>query len=376
MESITNKTKNIINKVRKRVILKILLNSGYPYATAIIALRELEDDISMVKDISLLKKIILYRKGYFSERLKCYKINEENSLNNYMPELKYYKLHPINGIYSKWIDDKLTIRYIFNSYSRYLPKYYFQILNKRIIRLIDCPKMYTSDISGIMNLLRDKGILAVKLLMGSWGDGFYKFTYSDNLYTINDEEITEQELVKKIASLENYLITEYVVLCEEIRRIFPSGSTPVRVMVINDENGHRIIVGFIRFGTNSTGITTSTGGIFCGIDIDDGTIFNPCQYDEDLNVVDTPIHPDTGVEIKGKIKYWDNMKELLMQISADFPQLCYMGYDIIFTDDSFKIIEINSLPGLEHTQCFYPALKNDDDRKFYSKFFNAQNMKL
>lgn len=370
--------KSIFSRIKKKAVLKFLLKKGYPYCTGIVAINELEQDMSEVKDISLLKKIVLYRKGYFSERIRCYKINEENRLDKYMPEIKYYKIHPVNGIFSKWIDDKLTIRYIFNQYSQFFPQYYYQIFPGKVTKLIDCPQEYAPDIHGVIKLLEDKGMLAAKLFSGSRADGFCKFVYSEGIYFVNDKEISAQDLIKKIDGLDDYLITEYLMPYEGFNKIFPTISTSIRVIVINDENRPRIVASCIIFRIKKNVFSEKTyqNAIYCGVDINDGTMFGPCRYDTDKNIVYMPVHSDTGEEIKGRIKNWDVMKETLIRLSLDFPQLCYMGFDIIFTEDSFKIIEINSLPGLWHTQCFYPMLKDERNREFFKKHFEARNMKL
>ena len=65
----------------------------------------------------------------------------KESQKNYLKSAHYYAMHPINGVYSKWIDDKLTLKYLCGSDSgldRYMPRYYFQIdQNGKILCLPD-----------------------------------------------------------------------------------------------------------------------------------------------------------------------------------------------------------------------------------------------
>jgi len=368
----------ILRKIIRRIVLSILLRRGYPYQTAAVAVKEIEEDIDKVKDVPFLKKIALYRKGYYSERLKCYRISKDNSLDNYIPEIRYYKLHPINGFYSKWIDDKLTMRYMFDSYRDYLPEYYYQIDSGRITRLVDCQSSYTADIPGIMNLLRDKKMLAVKLKSGTRRQGFNKFSYDDGVYRVNDKVVAEQELIEIMTGMDDYLVTEFLVPYAEYNKIYPRISNPVRVMVINEAKRMRIIAAFIRFYMDDPDDPEeiSPEGVYCGVDINEGRLFEPRMYDRDMNMVDIAIHPDTGVVIEGKLKNWDLMKEVLTHFCNDFPQLRYMGLDIIFTEESFKILEINSIPGLHHIQCYYPMLRDDINREFFERLFKEKGMKL
>ena len=59
------------------------------------------------KSTTIRQKIWAWRNGFFSDKIQKYNLNEANKLN-YLQDFKYYKLHPLNGAYSKWIDDKLT----------------------------------------------------------------------------------------------------------------------------------------------------------------------------------------------------------------------------------------------------------------------------
>ena len=54
---------------------------------------------------------------------------DNNDYSQYISSAQYYGMHPINGMYSKWIDDKLTLKYLCRNSSQniYLPEYYFMI---------------------------------------------------------------------------------------------------------------------------------------------------------------------------------------------------------------------------------------------------------
>ena len=362
---------NFIKKIVRRIVLKILFIKGYSGIGAQVSLEQIEEDLYKNKEISLLKKIRFYKKGFLFGFLNYYKIDNEEYFLKYLPILKYYKLHPINGLYSNWIDDKLTMRYMLNPFHDNLPKYYFQVMNGRIIKLLDCPEMYSADIAGFIDLLKDKGEIAAKLLFGSRQIGFTKFAYFEDSFFINDKEASEEELKKAISSMENYLMTEYIIPYKDIHKIFPTCSTPIRFMIINDEEGFRIVGSLIRFETNRTAFNDDrSGGIFCGVDIEDGTIFNPIRFDANMNIIPALVHPDTGEEIKGRVKNWSSIIDLLTKIGGYLPQLCLLGYDIIVTEDSFKIIEINSLQGLGLMEVFHQIMTNDSNRRFFNKRIN------
>jgi len=44
----------------------------------------------------------------------------------------------------------------------------------------------------------------------------------------------------------------------------------------------------------------------------------------------------------------------------------YMGWDVVITEAGFKVLEINSLPGISLVQFFKPLLDEERIRKFYT----------
>lgn len=126
--------------------------------------------------------------GFTVDNWRMLKINKNNYLE-YLSDAQYCGLHPLNGHFSMWIDDKLTLKYLFagSALKNYILKYYFHIDSYgNILPLIDsginCGKANASD---IIFLLKRNGLLAVKLLAGSIGEGFYKIEYKVNCYYIN-----------------------------------------------------------------------------------------------------------------------------------------------------------------------------------------------
>ncbi len=204
----------MIKKSIRKLLAKILQLRGYSPYFADLAVKLRFDDLTKNKDTTLKQKIWAHKRGFLSNKVVMYGLTDEN-YRDYLPDFDYYRLHPINGAFSKWIDDKLTLKYILQPYSEYLPEYYFQIKGNEILRLTDCPAGIEGSIPGIINLLKEKQFLAAKLISGSYGEGFFKLAYLDNRFYQNNKLSSENEielllkewLQKKFGG---YLITEYV----------------------------------------------------------------------------------------------------------------------------------------------------------------------
>lgn len=100
--------------------------------------------------------------------------------DNYLKTTEYYAMHPLNGQYSHWIDDKLTLKYlcIGTSLDKYMPKYYFQIDSLgNVLGLSDYQEKGKLSIDVLITFLENIGELAFKRATGSLGEGFYKGVY-------------------------------------------------------------------------------------------------------------------------------------------------------------------------------------------------------
>ena len=239
-------------------ILKLLLSFvGFKGYSSTLMLKALKKDI-INKDIPFRSKIWAWRRGFLGTRVFTYGINESN-YKNHMPDFDYFKLHPINGKYSKWIDDKLTMKYILAPFNEFLPKYYFQIDDGMILKLMDLPEGINANIEGIIQLLLTDGNLAVKRLGGSLGEGFYRLTYNNGDFYINTNKACIQQVVELLSNLRGYLVTEYIIAHKDIRKVYDVTPNTLRVLVIKDRGKKaQITGGFMRFGTKESGLLEIT----------------------------------------------------------------------------------------------------------------------
>lgn len=146
------------------------------------------------------------------ESWKLFGLTRE-TCKGYLSDAQYCGMHPLNGRFSAWIDDKLTLKYLCTGtmLDPYMPQYYFQIDESgRILPLMDYPtERSVANVEEILALLRAKTELAVKLIVGTIGQGFYKAEYKDGTYFLNGTPYSTSEMCAKLSSLRNYVFTEY-----------------------------------------------------------------------------------------------------------------------------------------------------------------------
>jgi len=351
-----------------------MLNKGYSPVFAYSTFEKCFNDIFHNKNFTLKEKLWAHRRGFVTKQYALLGLTDEN-YKDY-----FYKLHPINGAFSHWIDDKLTIRYILEPFSEFLPCNYYHFLGGEILKSPDCPKGYEQNIEDVITLLKVKHLLAVKLLIGSSGQGFIKLSHENDRFAINDEHVQEKvirELMKGLLELghNSYLISEFIKPCIELTRIWAKTSNAVRVLVIRNKFQKPMIAeSFIRFGTIKSGNVdnANAGGVACLLNIDDGTFSGGIIGKDYYQLIDS--HPDTHQPLRGRIPNWSFIKDKIIEISASVPQLICLGFDIIVTNHEFKIIEINSFP--DSYQLNMPFLKNEVTIDFYQTLIDRKRIEM
>ena len=356
----------------RRFYIRRLIKKGYSGYFAPIVFDQRVDDLFRNKETTWKQKIWAQKRGFLSDKLSYYGLTEEN-YNDYLSDFDYWRLYPLNERFSHWIDDKLTMKLILHPFSEHIPEYYYLMYDTKIVKLSDLPKGFEQSINGVINLIKDKKALAMKLVYGSKGIGFYKIEFKNGDYLINNEITDENSLNMLIESWKKhsvgYLITEYLFPHSDLKKIWPKTSNTLRLNVIRHNNQQPQIIGsLIRFGTETTGTVdnVASGGIFSIVDLNNGH-FNQGKIVVGRNLKDSPKHPNSGQPIEGYIPFWKDIKSKIIEICDYLSGLCYLGIDVIITQDTFKIIEINSHPFIKNIQSNTPIYKNQFAAAFFKE---------
>lgn len=341
--AITRPFKWKVLKVLKRRYFK----KGFREYMLAVWLNTVKDDFFNTKGVPLYKKIWAWKRGFPSYRIEQYGLNNRN-WKSILSDYDYAWLNRINNTYQKWINDKTTMRYVLQPVKKYLPEYYF-FVGKRdddayFKMLQDCPDDIEENFNGILNLLKREGRLVFKPNAGTHGDGFYKLEYIHGQYFVNGEIVNDKEVQSVICEQRStYVITEYIEMHSDLKKIYPQSVNTIRVMVLNQscENPH-IVQTYMRVGSSKTGLTDNIayGGLAVYVDKNDGFYYGAALL-MDHKYISTSVHPDTGVKLEGYLPNWEIVKEGVLQVSHMMPQLEYLGFDIAITEMGFKILEIN-----------------------------------
>lgn len=360
-----------------RILKKHSFRKGFRDYMFALWIKLVIDDFLNTKDVPFRKKIWAWRRGFPSYRIQQYGLNEYNC-SDILSDYNYAWLNRINNTYQKWINDKTTMRYILNPVKEYLPEYYFFVgkRNDRLFikKLQDCPNQMSSNVDSIIELLKRKKKLVFKPNAGTHGDGFYKLEYRNNSIIANDEVISEKNFYDLISKQKStYVITEYIEMHTQLKKIYPESVNTIRVMVLNEHcDLPHIVQTYMRVGTSKTGLTDNIayGGLAVYVDMESG-YYDKAALLIDHKYVPTDVHPDTNIKLEGYLPNWNLVKKGVIEVATLMPQLEYLGFDIAIVENGFKILEINIHQDIHKAHEF-----TEEINSFFRKKINQKNERV
>ena len=337
-------------------------------------------EIPNTLDIPINIKLKMWRKG-FKARNYYYMDIKNKGTKYYVSELFNYTTHPKNGIYSGLINNKLYLPYCLKNYPEHVPDYLYLIDKDHVYRLFGDHKVYKKNKDDFCNMFLGKDKKQVGKILGkSGGEGILFFEkVSNNDIKINNNQMNMEKGFNIFKNTNQMIFMRFIEPHSYSKRLNPNTVNGIRITTGWDVDKHEP---FILYGIHKVGRPNmygadngALGGICSAIDIENGIIGKTgIRHSKRVEFVDN--HPDTGVQIKGvRIPHYDQIKRTILQISRDLNFLKYIGWDIVVTDDSFVILEMNSNPELWASQMYKQILKDERIKKFYEQFVTKKTEK-
>ena len=362
------------------VLLEKMREAGMDYRWSRMFVKKLSDD-EKAFPVSGEEAAFALKHGFYPGRVTLYGLTEEN-VHDSLPDYNYFMLHPLNNHFLKWLD-KTTLKYVLNSggCESTMPEYYAYVENDgSFTYLMDAPKHIAKDRDYLMNLLKYKGILAMKPNSGtSGGLGFIKLELRGEELWGNNKPIDMARFEEIRDSMRNYIITEYAHQHHDLAAIWPDSECTLRVIMVKDPKKDLYTpatwscsVSYARFGTSVNGGASnlSSGGVGVGFDFETG-LYNDFAIRYKRYCPDgewrLDRHPDTNFVFAGAgLPNWAYVRDKIRDICAHVSSLDYLGLDIIITEDGMKLCEINSHPAMDYEQIMCgPTMKKPKIKAFF-----------
>ena len=327
--------------------------------------------------------------GFFAETVACLDITESNA-SDYLTDYDYFRVWPLNSWQRVWINDKLTLKYMLSGtgYDCYLPKYYFYASANGLVPLVDSglaeqgapvPHQAYAGLTAVqpaadayrdefLALLREVGEFACKPANAELAVGFHKLSYSDGSYLIVNRPATADDVWGYVQTHTNDVFTEFFHPGGSLSGISPVIHT-LRVLLVNETGvTPRLTASYLRLATDVAGDDSKANYRSPGepdirsynmdFDLTSGAYGNgKLVYGN--KTIDAPAHPDTGVEGKGVMESWPQLRQALYDVSLRLGPVEYMGFDVCDTTNGPKIMEINSHSGSKYLQLYKPFMADE-----------------
>ncbi|MCI5594673.1 MAG: hypothetical protein MR358_08735, partial [Clostridiales bacterium] len=106
-------------RILKKIIINILAffptARGFTGRQAKLWVRKLYRDFTDRNGYSMGQKLWAYRHGFMPQQVDVFGITRDN-YKDFISEREYIYLRPLNGKYSKWVNDRVTVRNIFKPF--------------------------------------------------------------------------------------------------------------------------------------------------------------------------------------------------------------------------------------------------------------------
>ena len=230
-----------------------------------------------------------------------------------------------------------------------------------------------TDIEKVWNSVQHHPALAIKPSKGLGGGGIFVIKKSsDGVWKKGAQIQSEREIFYQMAHIlqgsyspgeEDRVLIEYCIESHPFTlAIYPEGVADFRIILHKDIP----LMGMLRVPTQRSGgkANLHQGGMGIGIDMETGCLtegYSEGRYWKK--------HPDSKLLLVGHpIPYWKEMVALAVNCSKGFPQLNYLGIDIVLDQQRGPLImEINVRPGLAiqlvNQQGLKPLLRSTSQKR-------------
>ena len=285
---------------------------------------------------------------------------------DYLPETNfYYDIQPrINKRYFL-LDDKIIFEEYLKGKNIAFPKTVLKTKNNVLFNN-ESQVINGDQALDIVNKSTSNTIFFKPSSFGSGGYGIYSATRKEGVFIDDQGKEIDARYLEELKKNE-WIVQEKVENSKSIAEIYNFCTNSFRVLTFFIPGvGAKVLYCILKFGNNKA-ITDNahTGGVYVRVDTETGELFDTA-YDE--NLYQYKEHPYTKKPFKGERV--DDIKKVVKMaedLGNMFPDLTFVGWDIVLSPVGPVVLEGNSSPGLTIIQRTYTGMKEFYD--LYLKHF-------
>lgn len=316
-------------------------------------------------------RLEMWRRGFISEAWVLYDL-EHNDPDLYISDYaRFTRSRLVNGRYAAILDNKLLFDQIVGELGPVLPKLLGILENGRMLN-ISTNEPIGPAADRVLEELHRSGSLILKPLTGGGAHGIMALRYDGDSYTHNGEPIREDDIRRIVDGCSNYMACEFIEQHPTLATIYPHSINSLRLLAMQDEHCEAFIAAaVVRIGTDATAPRENWlhGGLSAKIDIETGLLGKAVHYPSGGSQLTWhAAHPDSGEMIEGvSLPNWEQVKTGVLEIFRALPVLKYVGWDVVVTEDGFRILEGNNYSDVALLQVHGPLMADERVRAFYRR---------
>lgn len=298
--------------------------------------------------LSLRHLIRAWSHGMKQSTYRAHGLEISTNIEGYISDTSSLKLLYLNGRFHELLGNKLTFLLLMKYHNAPIPEMH-GIIQSGLYHPSETEKIISpSDM--LKQLCIPDETIVFKPIWGASGKGFFTVFKHEHGYRLNNEDVSYEDLLHLISTLDNYMVTEYIRQAAYGKNMYPYTANTIRIITMQDpdHSGAFIADAGMRIGTLQSYPVDSfgAGGLYAEIDINSGELGSVAEK-KNRNLIRHTHHPETNAPIKGtSVPSWDNICRSILELCNKLSYIPYIGWDILPTESGFTIIEGNGAPDL------------------------------
>ena len=336
------------------------------------------DFIDQCKLVSLREQAYCLLRGIAPEELLAYDFKTYKP-TDYLRNIDNYKKGMLNGDINNILLDKLL-------FEKELKPIVGESVVLNVVEniahvkngiLFPINNLSSEDIHNTLYTVLESSDLILKPRTGSKGRGIHLVgakNREDGLYRYNEKtSVRWESLLERIKNLDDYIIQKRFIQEGFSQEYYPKSLNTLRIATMIDPISKQPFIAYAvhRFGSDKTGIMDNymQGGITAEINPDNGTMGKGRSLSREGKKYIYTHHPVSNKRIEhSTIPHWQTLKSELFSLINRFPDLKYVGWDIVVSNDQFFFLEGNNCPGLGSIQIHGPLKRNKSVWDFFEYY--------
>lgn len=198
-----------------------------------------------------------------------------------------------------------------------------------------------------------KNDIFLKPSNGYLGRGVERWNYDSATSQWSDkanrfDETAMRHYIARLQADKPYVVQDAMENHPDIAQLSAGGLITFRIHTIHTGKGEASVLGAYMTCPTNNAVTNHEiyGGMLANIDLKSAVI-GP-GYSEISDISRHDVHPTTGAQFAGvKLPCLQEMLQIAIKTHAHFPDLFSVGWDIAYTKEGIRILEGNSLWGME-----------------------------